>query len=99
MGEWRDNYKRYDPEVEGYGNPREWKRTFNQRLNPDEANLILQEDDPYFILGIKNPSTKKEIKKAYYALAKKWHPDKNPENLDQATEMMKKINAAYSILC
>ena len=98
MGKWTDNYKRYDPEVEGYGNPKEWKRTFNKRLNPDEANLILQEDDPYYILGVKNPSSQIVIKKAYYMLAKKWHPDKNPNNLEQANEMMKKINAAYSIL-
>jgi len=98
MGEWKDNYKRYDPATEGYGNPKEWKRTFNRRLNPDEANQILQDDDPYFILGVPNPSTKKVIKKAYYDMAMKWHPDKNPDNIDQATEMMKKINAAYSIL-
>ena len=27
-----------------------------------------------------------------------WHPDKNPNNTEEATEMMKKINEAYEKL-
>ena len=90
-----DGYKTYDPEKEGYGNARQWKRTFRQRMDPDEAKIILQDDDPWFILGIPNPSTKAVIRKAYYNLAKWWHPDINPDDIELASEMMKKINAAY----
>lgn len=91
-------YKTYDPEREGYGNPHQWKRDFFKRMTPDEATRILNEDDPYEILGLKRKSTKSEIKKAYYKMALKWHPDRNPENVEFATKMMQKINAAYYLL-
>jgi len=35
-----------------------------------------QEADPYKILGLHRDATKEEIKKAYQALAAKYHPDK-----------------------
>ena len=95
---WTDNFKRYDPDKEGYGNARQWKNSFHKRMDPDEAKSILNEDDPWEILGIKPFSGKSIIKVAYRNLAMKWHPDKNPHQIDLATEMMKKINAAYSIL-
>jgi DnaJ-class molecular chaperone len=95
---WKDNFRRYDPKKEGYGNPKEWKRTFYKRMEPDEAKQVLAEDDPYIILGIFRNSTKEEVKKAYHTLAFKWHPDKNPNNLEFATKMMQKINAAMNVL-
>ena len=55
-------------------------------------------DDYYKILGIKKNATETEIKKAYRKLALKWHPDKNPNNREEAEEKFKKINEAYSIL-
>jgi DnaJ-class molecular chaperone len=95
---WKDNYKRYDPEREGYGSKSEWRRSFRERMNPDECSRILGEDDPYAILGIRNPSTKDAIKKAYYKMAMKWHPDRNPHQVELANETMKRINAAYDLL-
>lgn len=50
----------------------------------------------YKILGIKNNSSKSEIKKAYRKLSKKYHPDVNPS--DEAKEKMSEINDAYEIL-
>jgi curved DNA-binding protein CbpA len=38
------------------------------------------------------------IKKAYHRLSLKYHPDKNPDNLEKAHEIFKKINNAYEIL-
>merc|ERR1712142_930856 len=46
---------------------------------------------------IPKSSTAAEIKKKYRRLALKYHPDKNPDNLE-AEEMFKKINQANSIL-
>ena len=33
----------------------------------------------YQELGLKPSSSESEIKKAYFSMAKKWHPDLNPE--------------------
>lgn len=54
--------------------------------------------DPYKILGISPDATDIEVKNAYRALARKYHPDNydasNPLS-DLATEKMKEINEAY----
>ena len=57
-----------------------------------------EQEDYYAILGIKKDATEAEIKKAYRKLALKWHPDKNPNNREEAEEKFKKINEAYSVL-
>ncbi len=53
--------------------------------------------DPYKILGVRKTASEKDIKKAYRALAKKWHPDKNPDNA-KAAERFKEISAANTLL-
>ena len=93
-----ESKKKYNPDIEGYGNPRNWRNDFHRRMNKDEAKTILDEDDPYTLLNIKRDSTKEEIKSAYRKQAKIWHPDLNPGNELFCTEMMKKINAAYWFL-
>lgn len=50
----------------------------------------------YEILGISLNATQEEIKKAYRRMAKKYHPDMNPD-ID-TTEKMKEINTAYDTL-
>lgn len=50
--------------------------------------------DPYEVLGVARGASEDEIKKAYRELAKKYHPDANPNN-PEAAEKMKEINAAY----
>ncbi|KAK9239848.1 hypothetical protein V1525DRAFT_424294 [Lipomyces kononenkoae] len=52
--------------------------------------------DPYGTLGISKTASEKEIKKAYYALAKKYHPDVNTE--EGAEKKFHDIQDAYEIL-
>ena len=51
-------------------------------------------DDPYSVLGLTPDASDEEVKRAYRALAKKYHPDMNPGD-QHAAEMMNRINAAY----
>src|ERR1035437_3369503 len=51
----------------------------------------------YIILGVKNTANFDEIKTAYRALAKKYHPDKNHGN-KAAEEYFKEIQQAYAVL-
>lgn len=53
--------------------------------------------DYYKILGIAKTATEKEIKTAYRKLARKFHPDINPDNKD-AEINFKKINEANQVL-
>lgn len=53
--------------------------------------------DYYEILGVPETASADEIKKAYRKLAKKYHPDANP-NDRQAEEKFKEISAAYDVL-
>jgi tetratricopeptide (TPR) repeat protein len=52
---------------------------------------------PYEVLGVSPTATDEEIKTAYRALARKYHPDKYRDSdlADLATEKMKEVNAAY----
>ncbi len=53
--------------------------------------------NPYEVLEVDTSITSDELKKQYRRLAKKYHPDLNP-NDDEASEKLKEINEAYSIL-
>ena len=57
-------------------------------------------NDPYKILGVSRDATDEEVKKAYLALARKYHPDKyNDTDLaDLAAEKMKEVNGAYDAI-
>lgn len=52
----------------------------------------------YDMLGVPNDATLEVIKKSYKKLAMKWHPDKNPSNAEEASEMFKLISEAYDTL-
>lgn len=50
--------------------------------------------DPYKVLGVSPDASDEEIKRAYRALAKKYHPDLNPGD-QEAARRMQEVNAAY----
>uniref|UniRef100_A0A8C9ZUN1 DnaJ homolog subfamily A member 3, mitochondrial n=1 Tax=Sander lucioperca TaxID=283035 RepID=A0A8C9ZUN1_SANLU len=53
--------------------------------------------DLYQILGVSRTASQKEIKKAYYQMAKKYHPDTNKDD-PQAKEKFAQLAEAYEIL-
>lgn len=53
--------------------------------------------DYYKILGVDKSTSQNDIKKAYRKLAKKYHPDLNPDD-NKAQEKFKGINEAYEVL-
>ncbi len=57
----------------------------------------MAERDFYDILGVSRSASAAELKKAYHALAKKHHPDRNPDDKG-AEKRFKEINHAYDIL-
>ncbi|MCD8199776.1 MAG: DnaJ domain-containing protein [Coriobacteriaceae bacterium] len=54
----------------------------------------MNETDPYKVLGLDSSASKDEVTKAYRKLAKKYHPDLNPDD-EEAAKKMSEVNAAY----
>lgn len=52
----------------------------------------------YDRLGISTTSNEAEIKKAYKKAALKWHPDKNPNNKEEANTKFQEISQSFDIL-
>ena len=53
--------------------------------------------DPYQVLGVSRNASEEDIKKAFHKLAKRWHPDANPDK-PEAEARFKEISSAYEIL-
>lgn len=53
--------------------------------------------DPYKLLGVAKSASEADIRKAYRALAKKYHPDVNPGD-EAVANKFKEITAAYTLL-
>ena len=58
----------------------------------------MSKKDYYEVLGVEKTATADEIKKAYRKLAKKYHPDANSDNKEEAEKKFKEIAEAYETL-
>uniref|UniRef100_A0A090XB21 Putative dnaj superfamily chaperone n=1 Tax=Ixodes ricinus TaxID=34613 RepID=A0A090XB21_IXORI len=69
----------------------------NQRIRQFHASSSLCRKDYYEVLGVARNSNQKDIKKAYYQLAKKYHPDTNKGD-PEAAKKFQEVSEAYEIL-
>uniref|UniRef100_A0A6C0CVQ3 J domain-containing protein n=1 Tax=viral metagenome TaxID=1070528 RepID=A0A6C0CVQ3_9ZZZZ len=75
------------------GAQHERQRVYNQ---PNSERP--QRNQLYYDLEILPNASQEEIKTAYRQLARQWHPDKNRNNVGEATAKFQKISLAYSVL-
>lgn len=54
--------------------------------------------DFYSVLGIQKSASKEEIKKAYRKLSLQFHPDKNPDNIEQSKKRFQELTEAFETL-
>jgi hypothetical protein len=52
------------------------------------------EKNPYSVIGVSSTDSMETIKKAFKKLSMKYHPDKNPNNQEEAKERMAELNSA-----
>jgi len=57
-----------------------------------------QQRDFYEVLGVSRTATIDEIKTAYRKAAMQWHPDRNPENKQEAEVRFRECTEAYTVL-
>ncbi|HAK58737.1 MAG TPA: molecular chaperone DnaJ [Lachnospiraceae bacterium] len=57
-------------------------------------------NDPYQVLGVSRNATDREIKKAYRALSRKYHPDSytDPREKENAEEKFRQVQEAYNAI-
>lgn len=69
---------------------------FNSKRQFHSSAIAPAMKDPYKTIGVSNNASTSEIKKAYYKLAKQYHPDVNKDK--GADEKFQDIQAAYEVL-
>ncbi|PDH26482.1 MAG: molecular chaperone DnaJ [Marine Group II euryarchaeote MED-G33] len=58
---------------------------------------MAEKRDYYEVLGVGKDASDGELKKAFRSLARKYHPDKNPDDSD-SEHMFKEVQEAYAVL-
>ena len=93
--------RQYNPHVEGYGDPDEWRKAFVGAMGFEEAQAELDAHDPLVILGLPVTATWDDVRKAFRIKAMACHPDRahlNNMSVHEATEAFKTLTAAYVVL-
>ena len=72
-----------------------WKLAHISFIRPLSGGIVPAEY--YKVLGIDRSASAAEIKKAYRKLARKYHPDVNPDNAE-AEQRFREIQEAYAVL-
>lgn len=62
------------------------------------AITVLGVPNYYDILGVSKDADEKAIKSAYRKKALQWHPDKNPDNREEAEQKFREVAEAYEVL-
>uniref|UniRef100_A0A1B6M6S0 DnaJ homolog l(2)tid, mitochondrial n=1 Tax=Graphocephala atropunctata TaxID=36148 RepID=A0A1B6M6S0_9HEMI len=75
--------------LSGYGN-----QTSHRKLHT--SNHLLKKKDYYEILGVARNASVKDIKKSYFQLAKKYHPDTNKD--PDGVKKFQEVSEAYEVL-
>merc|ERR1712223_2204537 len=94
----------YDEAVNDYRRALELDENFNKAKEglgtAQKRQKQASKRDYYKILGVRRNANKKDVKKAYKDLAKKWHPDKFQEENEKkiAEKKFMDIAAAYEVL-
>ena len=57
-----------------------------------------KKQDYYQVLGVERNASLEDVKKAYRKMALKWHPDRNPNNKEEAETRFKEAAEAYEVL-
>ncbi|KAK8835181.1 hypothetical protein M9Y10_013375 [Tritrichomonas musculus] len=64
----------------------------------NDSSAIHDRTDYYELFGVEETATQDQLKKAYRKAAMRWHPDRNHDNITEATRVFQIIEHAYSIL-
>lgn len=75
----------------------DWSCNFGAKRFIHATGTKQMASDYYDVLGVSKSSSKGEIKKAYYTLAKKLHPDTNTDDAD-AERKFQEVQKAYEVL-
>lgn len=87
----------------GFDTGPEPEREREQRRDEPKASPPPPKRAPHEVLGVSPRATAEDLKAAYLALVKQWHPDRLPDGLAPelraiANQRMAEINAAYDAL-